>query len=211
MIPEARLPMRLCLLVLLGVFAPTAFAGAYKCWTNEDGVRECGQNVPPEYSQQRIEILNQQGVVIDVEEAARTPEELEQEKRAAEQRKLEQEEAEEKRRQDQVLLNTFASQHDLELYYEDKTAAIQNRIEITRASNERLQENLDEQQKQAANLERRGESLPEKLLNKMEQTKQQIANNEKFIAEKQQELEQLNAEYETKLERLRELTSSSSR
>ncbi|MDZ7661794.1 hypothetical protein [Thiohalophilus sp.] len=212
MIPECRLPIRLCLLaLLLGGFAPAAFAGTYKCWTNEDGVRECGQSVPPEYSQQRIEILNQQGVVIEVEEAARTQEELEQEKRTAEQRKLEQEEEEEKRRQDHILLSTFTTERDLRMYYQDKGNSIQRLIDITRSSNQSRQEKLNELQKRAANLDRRGESLPETLLKEMEQLKRQIANNEKFIADKQQELEQLDAEYETKLKRFRELNSTSSR
>ena len=212
MITESRLPIRFCLLaLLLGSFAPTAFASTYKCWTNEDGVRECGQNVPPEYSQQRVEILNQQGVVVEVEEAAKSQEELEQEKRAAEQRKLEQQQQEEKRRQDHILLSTFTTERDLRMYYEDKSSSIQGRINITRSSNQSRQEKLNELQKRAANLERRGKSLPENLLKEMEQLKRQIANNEKFIADKQQELEQLDAEYETKLKRFRELTSASSR
>lgn len=212
MITESRLPIRLCLLaLLLGGFAPAAFAGAYKCWTNEDGIRECGQNVPPEYSQQRIEILNQQGVVVEVEEAAKTSEELEQEKRTAEQHKLEQQQQEEKRRQDHILLSTFTTERDLRMYYQDKEDSIQGLINITRSSNESLQETLNERQKQAANLERRGQSLPDDLLEEMEQLKRQITNNEKFIADKQRELEQLNAQYETKLKRFRELTSANSR
>ena len=33
----------------------------FKCWTNSDGVKECGQNVPPEYAQQGHEEVNSLG------------------------------------------------------------------------------------------------------------------------------------------------------
>ena len=48
-----------------------------KCWTNSEGVRECGNSIPPEYSQQGHTELNSQGVVIEENERAKTAEELE--------------------------------------------------------------------------------------------------------------------------------------
>ncbi|TDY04132.1 hypothetical protein [Thiohalophilus thiocyanatoxydans] len=208
MLSESRLVTRLCLLGLLGAFAPATLAEAYKCWTNEDGIRECGESVPPEYSQQRIEILNRHGVVIDIEEPARTPAQLEQEKRASKQRESEAQQKKEKRRQDHILLSTFTTERDLKLYHQDKRESIEGQVEITRSSNQAHQENLKALKKRAANLERRGEPLPDNLLEKMEQLKRQIANNERFIANKQQELERLNEQYKTRLKRYRELTSS---
>ena len=35
-----------------------------KCWRNKDNVRECGQAVPPEYSQKRIEVINSKGITV---------------------------------------------------------------------------------------------------------------------------------------------------
>lgn len=210
MITGFRLPVRLCLAVLILALANPAVAGRYKCWTNDEGVRECGQSVPPEYSQQRIEILNEQGVVIDVEEPAKTPEELEAEKRAAEQRRLEEEKEAEQKRRDRILLNTFTNERDLKLYYEDKTSAIQSLIDITRANNETLRDKLADLQKQAANQERRGRELSETLLEQMEQVKRQVANNKTFMAEKAQELERLKQKFETELARFRKLKSAHS-
>ena len=54
----------------------TSAQAAIKCWVNKDKVRECGQSVPPEYSQQRIEVINDKGIVIKVIERTKTPEEL---------------------------------------------------------------------------------------------------------------------------------------
>ncbi|MDZ7804791.1 hypothetical protein [Thiohalophilus sp.] len=208
MITGFRLPVRLGLAALILALANPALAGRYKCWTNDEGVRECGQSVPPEYSQQRIEILNDQGVVIDVEEPAKTPEQLEAEKRAAEQRRLKEQQQAEQKRRDQVLLNTFTTERDLKLYYENKTAATQSLIDITRASNEALRDKLGDLQKQAANQERRGKELSEDLLDRMEQVKRRIANNKIFMAEKAQELDSLQKQFEVELARFRKLKSA---
>ena len=74
---------RRLLVCLLGfcIAAPGAMAGSIKCWTNKEGVRECGAVVPPEYSQQRVEIMNERGIVVDVKEAAKTKEQLAEEAR----------------------------------------------------------------------------------------------------------------------------------
>ena len=45
-----RIPCALAAVALLAL-PPMAGAGI-KCWTNNDGVRECGNAVPPEYAQQ---------------------------------------------------------------------------------------------------------------------------------------------------------------
>ncbi len=208
MITGFRLPVRLGLAALILALANPAVAGRYKCWTNDEGVRECGQSVPPEYSQQRIEILNDQGVVIDVEEPAKTPEQLEAEKRAADQRRLEKQQEAEQQRRDRILLNTFTTERDLKLYYQDKTAALQSLIDLTRASNEALREKLVDLQKQAANQERRGKELSEDLLDRMEQVKRRIANNKIFMAEKAQELDSLQKQFEAELARFRKLKSA---
>ena len=59
----------------LCVWAPGTFAGI-KCWTNKEGYKECGNAVPPEYAQQGHTELNKQGLVVDQQERAKTPEEL---------------------------------------------------------------------------------------------------------------------------------------
>lgn len=210
MITGFSLPIRLCLLVLLVGTAGSSVAATYKCWTNDEGVRECGQTVPPEYSQQRIEVLNDRGIVIRVEEPAKTPEQLEAEKRAEEQRKLEEQRKAEQRRRDRVLLNTFTTERDLRLYYQDKITAIQSLINIIRSNKDSLGEKLNELQKRAANMERRGEKLSDNLLQEMEQVKRQIKNNNDQIKEKQQELNDINKRFEKELDRFQELTAARS-
>jgi hypothetical protein len=193
-----------CLISLL-LAAPATMAGSIKCWTNKDGIRECGYSVPPEYSQQRIEIMNERGIVIEIKEAAKTEEQLAEEARLA---KLKQEELrrqQQARLRDTVLLNTFTTERDLKISYDDKIAVIMGHIDITNTGTRSLNQHLKDAQRKAANYERAGEKLPESLLEEMKDIKRQIKDNDNFIARKMQEVKALNSQYEADLKRFREL------
>ena len=62
--------------------AKTNAGGGIKCWHNQDGVRECGNVVPPEYAQQGSETKDKFGVTIGATGRAKTLEELEAERAA---------------------------------------------------------------------------------------------------------------------------------
>ena len=55
-----------------------------KCWTNSDGVKECGDKVPPEYTQKGYQELSKGGIVTDETDKVKTKEELKKEKLEAE-------------------------------------------------------------------------------------------------------------------------------
>ncbi|MCK5432246.1 MAG: hypothetical protein KAJ03_05845, partial [Gammaproteobacteria bacterium] len=46
-----------------------------KCWENSDGVRECGEIVPPEYAQKSHKEISSQGITLEESERAKTEEE----------------------------------------------------------------------------------------------------------------------------------------
>ena len=54
-----------------------------KCWTNNEGVKECGDTVPPEYTQQGYKELSKEGIVKDETKRVKTKEELEKEREKA--------------------------------------------------------------------------------------------------------------------------------
>ena len=199
-----RLGSLLCLISLL-IAAPATMAGTIKCWTNKDGVRECGAAVPPEYSQQRVEVINERGIVVEVKEAAKTKEQLEEEARLA---KLKQEELrrqEEARLRDTILLHTFTTERDLKISFDDKIDVNKGIIDITNNGTKTLRKNLREVQKKAANYERAGEKTPERVFEEMNSLQRQIKDNDEFIARKQEEINVLKQQYEADLKRFREL------
>ena len=55
-----------------------------KCWKNSHGVKECGDKVPPEYTQQGYQELGKGGIVREETDRVKTKEELKKEKVKAE-------------------------------------------------------------------------------------------------------------------------------
>lgn len=186
----------------------SAFA-AIKCWTNKEGVRECGNVVPPEYAQQETRTINERGIAVEVKKRAKTPEELEQERLAkeAEQARL----AEEKKRQeeqaayDRMLLSTFTTEADVLASRDRATGAIDAIIEISGATITQLTRKLDDLKKRAAGLERAGNPLPADLKEDMASLERQIADKQEYIDNKKQEKARLLEKYAADLQRYREL------
>ena len=69
------------ILILSGLSLSTTVHARLKCWTNNEGVKECGNSVPPEYAQRGHQELNKSGVVKDEKKRAKTDEELDEQKR----------------------------------------------------------------------------------------------------------------------------------
>ncbi len=199
------------LLVALGLALPGSAFAAIKCWTNKEGVRECGNIVPPEYAQKETRTVNERGITIEVKERAKTPEELEQERaaRETEERRL----AEEQKRQqdqasyDRMLLSTFTVEQDLLDSRDRATGAVDASIEVTLAVIASLNRKLDDYKKRAAALERGGSPLPAELKEDMAALEKQIQDKEEYIDSKKQEKELLLEKYAADLQRYRQLKS----
>ncbi len=176
-----------------------------KCWKNNEGVKECGDKVPPEYSQKGHQEISTQGVVVDEQERAKTEEELE------EQRKLDAIKAEqerivaEKEKQDQILLRTFSGVDEIELTRDGKIAAIESSIILANKRNEKLQGDMDVLLGKAAEVESSGKTPSEHLIKDMESKERQISNNKKFIEGKRADQEILKQEYAKNIERFKKL------
>ncbi len=187
--------------LLLG--SSNAVAREIKCWRGHDNIRECGAIVPPEFSQQRIEVLNEHGIVVRVIPAAKSKEELAEiarRKKREEQRRLR---IAEQKRKDSILLQTYTTERDLELAYKDRTDAIKSIIDITNSNTQSLKKNLARLQKRAANYERSGQQPPKALAADMENLMRQIRDNDEFIAKKQKTLIELSKQFDADLERYR--------
>ncbi len=195
--------LTICMSFLPAVFAPVQ--AAIKCWTNDEGVRECGTSVPPEFSQKGHHEISKQGVIKDKVERAKTPEELEKE---AEKERIALEiekERQEKLRLDQVLLDTYIEVEDIELVRDDKIAAIKGNIKLANKQNEKIKKDLDRRTQSVENDKSAGRETSDKLLEDIESLKRQIATNEDHIDSQKQEIERTKQEYSDKIARFKEL------
>ncbi len=205
--------VRWTLVLVLGcsMIAPTVGMAAIKCWTNKDGVRECGNVVPPEYSQQETRTLNDRGVTVNIKARAKTPEEIEADKEK--QAEAQKQAADEKRKReeaaayDQMLLATFTTEQDLLASRDRKLGAIDATIEITRVTISNLQRKLNDLKAKAAQQERSGRPISDDLKEDMAAVDKQIKEKQDYVDYSQHEKETLRAKYDADLKRYRELTS----
>ena len=188
-------------LFLFLVVSQQSHAANIMCWKNKQKVRECSETVPPEYTQQRIEVLNDQGIVIKIIQPRKTKAQLAQDAHAAKQ----QEARDERRRQDMILIKTYAKESDLLLSRDKQLAAVDGTITIANGNLRILTGSLEQLQKQAANHERAGEQVPKQLITDIDSVKTQISENEKYLARKQQKRKNLKQQFAADLARYRKL------
>lgn len=187
---------------------PVNAAGKFKCWTNAEGVRECGEAVPPEFAQEGHEVLNTKGDVVSEKERAKTPEELEEAKKQAALVQEEKEKIAEAKRQDAILLQTYTKVEDLERVRNEQILSIESTIKVTNARSEKIKADLDKRVAAAAAEERAGKAPNEKLLANIESLKKQLANNDEFVTKKTAEQESIRADYDQRIARFKELKAA---
>ena len=186
-------------------FPMLVYARYISCWVNDHGVRECGATVPPEYSQKRIEIINERGLVVRVIPPAKTKEQLARDREQARIAKEKEERQKEQARQDAILLNAYTTERDLILARDNNLKAVEGQIEISKGNLRVLENTLNGLQKQAANYERSGKKPPEKLLKEIDETKAQIQTKQKYVQIRENEKDVMAKRYEKDLKRFREL------
>lgn len=208
MIPRYFLPAAaLSVLCLAITWSPPGHT-AIKCWTNKEGVRECGNVVPPEYAQEGHEEISTQGMVVKEKGRALTEEELAEQRRRAEEEAKQKRLAEEQAKRDMVLLQTFSTEEDIMRARDYKVSALEGSIRLAQGRIEKIKADLDKRVAQAAAEERSGKAPSESLLKDIESLRRQIKDNEEFIEEKRAEQEKLRTDYDADLERFRELKAA---
>jgi len=186
-------------------FAPLDAQARIKCWTNNEGVRECGNTVPPEYAQKGHREVSKQGITVETKGRAKTEEELAIEQRKKDEDKEKQRIARERAKKDRVLLDTFTTEDDLLLTRDGKIRAIESRIQHTQSRVNGLRADLTAMQSKAAQQERGGRAVSAEMKGEITGLKNQIKQNEGFIEQRRKEQEELRAQFEDDLKRYREL------
>lgn len=202
-------------LINFPVFILLLFAGltvqsatTIKCWTNKQGVRECGTTVPPEYSQEGHEVINDQGMVIGKKKRALTKAEIAAQKKKEAIARAKKEAEEEQKRKDKILLDTYTKVADIEKVRDDNIQVIQSRITLTKSRIQKTQADLDKRIKAAANAERNGKKPDAALLKDIDTLRKRIKNNKEFIADREKEIQDVKDTYDADIKRFKELTGA---
>jgi len=183
--------MRTLLFILLLIslsITSAAFAASFKCWTNDDGIRECGNAIPPKYIKQKIEYHNtKSGKLQRIKSAAKTEAELAAEKNLKKEQEKNLREAKKQEAYDDVLLKTYLTVDDLLLSLQWKITTLDSRIKVSENSIQSQDSIFKNYTKKAANIERSGKPLPKGL-------KDQIASNRNKVKKLQDRIKTLENE-----------------
>lgn len=209
-------PLLFSLIYTTATLLPLNAFADIKCWTNKDGVRECGNAVPPEYAQQENRTINKRGITTEVRDRALTQKELEARQRRQETQQTghegedrlkaeEEQRRKEQLRNDRVLLATFLTEEEIIRSRERQLVSIDANLELTRIGSQKLQLKLEEETSRAEKLESAGKPLPERMQEDIANLEQQLANKQRYITSKEKEREAIINKYDADIARFREL------
>lgn len=203
---KARRTLLFAMASLAMLAGPIESPAGIKCWTNNEGVRECGNAVPPEYADQGHRELSEQGVTI---RRTKSEEELRREREERERiAAIEAEKERERKRRaahDRVLLSTFTTEEDLLLARDGQVAAIDSRIQHTEQIVIQLEHSLEDLHAQAAKLERSGKPVTDQLREKIANVQEQIEESHAYIRERRKRKAEVVEQFAADLARYREL------
>jgi hypothetical protein len=214
---------RLLIVALLAALAATSALAADKprkqkrqqgsetltySWIDENGNRQYGDRVPPEYAKQELRVLNRQGVELRRVGAQRTvAQQVEDQKRA---------DSEARRAQhDRFLLATYTSTRDIEQVRDSRLAQVGQQRESTETYLATLQERLGSLQLQAQAYRPYNESpdakpMPDRLADSLVRTLNEARTQRTQLDTRRAEENALRAQFQADIDRYRQLRSGSS-
>lgn len=179
--------------------------GRIQCWTDEHGLRACGDSMPPQYSGKERNVLNKQGQVIEVMPRAPTPEEMQaaEKARAAEAERLKQ--AEHQHAYDRYLLESYQTVQELESTRDQRLRALEVRMELVQKAIKSGQEQLDALVARKQELQKQGKPIDKNLEAQLRDYRRAVIENPKALQQLQIEHDKVTAQFASDIARYEEL------
>ena len=191
--------------LLLQVTAPAAESANLYRYTNDEGNVVVDYQVPTKYVAQGYEVLNMEGVVLEVVPRQLTEEEkkvLNAQQELEEAARAEQERLKE---WDESLLLRYSTIADIEAAEERALRDLRIRMSILKGNKRSLKQQVENYQAQAADLERRGQEVDVARLVAIEDIQAEIETTDRSINERAREIEEVEQAYQRDKDRFRML------
>jgi len=189
--------------------APSSKGKKMYRWIDENGNVYFSDQVPPDQVQFKRDTLNDKARVLDTVEKAKTPEQLEQQRRLDALRKEQDKIIAKQASNDKVLLSTYRRLDDLQRALENKLSALDVEKKITEGNLKRSEQQLLQQQQLAADHERNARKVPDKLLSDIAASKRQIETTQQELLRQAAAKEQTEREFKADMARFQFLTQGS--
>ncbi len=197
---------QLILSIILGLsLCGGAVAAKLYRWVDSQGRVHYSDKVPPDEARRARSELDQRGIETRRVDAAKTPEQIAQEKELRRLRIEKQKLIAAQQAKDNVLLRTFRSEDDIVMTRDGKVTAIEVQIQVIRSNISRLKIKLADLQRRAATLERQGRAISPRFLKDIKNTRTSLKQSYEAIIHKEQEKELIREKFNQDLSRFRKL------
>jgi len=195
--------LTLCTSLLLSV--PSPHAGKLYKWVDDTGQIRYGDRIPPQYAKKSNKTLNKQGVVVGSKAAAKTKQQIAEEQQLAKVKAEQERRRQEQAHQDRILLDTFTNEDEMILTRDGKIEAIEAVIRVTKSRTEKIKQRLAQKELRAANLERSGKAVPQKLQQGIREARRQIQYNSDYVSNRRKMQQAIREKFELDIKRFRAL------
>lgn len=175
-----------------------------QCWTDKNGARMCGDNVPPEYAGAKRDVVKD-GRVVETVKGAKTAEEVAEEKRQAQAA----DEVARRADYDRALLETYRSGKDIESMRDERLALIDTRIQANKKNAEDTDRNLEGLRARVAAREKDQKPVDERLAKQVKQYERAQKENNDALARNTAERNDVQTKFDRDLARFNELRAAS--
>lgn len=198
--------MRMIIFLLCtGLLWPLLASAKIQCWTDEQGNRACGDQVPPQYAKVQRDVVNSQGIVVNTEARQKTPAEIAQEEQQAAEQKAKQQAAQQQAAYDRFLTDTYNSVDDIKAARDLRLQAIDGRINLTHKSVEDSSEALKGLLEQRDSIVAANKKPNANLLKQIAKFKKSEADGRAAVTALTAEREQTQAKFDADIKRYQQL------
>jgi Domain of unknown function (DUF4124) len=175
-------------------------------WTDDHGIVHYGDSVPAEYSQSERTVLNGAGVELSRTPGRRSAAQLSAEEQAAQ-------EAEQRAQHDRFLLTTYASASEIEQLRDERLDQITGQIKASSSYIDSLGARLSALQERAKHFQPYSSApdarrMPDELAEELVRTVNESRSQRAALEVKRKAEVDMRAQFETDLQRYRELTAA---
>lgn len=194
-------------LLALCVCAHAGTPKMYK-WVDKNGVTHYGSSIPPEYAAQQTEQIDNQGNVVKVQEAEKTPEELAAAAKAQQAAAQQAQAQAAAQAHDKVLLDTYTSTKDMERDRDSKLASIDAQINVYNGTITGLQTTIADLQDRANELNSKNKPVTPQLQKQIDDSKAQLITNQQQLLAEQKHRQEVQAQFAADIARFKQLSAA---
>ena len=169
----------------------------YFRYKNDAGVTVIDNVLPPQYVKNGYEVISDNGRLLRRVAAQATDAEIEANREEREKQRL----AAEQRKKDEMLLSRYSSVADIEASQNRVVDEITVRLSILRGNLRSMKSQIERQQEEAANAERAGREVPQRLLDNITTMEVEVDDTRAKIRARKKEITEVKRRYAEDMER----------